>query len=157
MTMDELAQTQQTQPQRPPRYVVVTEPDGKRRVARADGLPLGTPFVRTTPPPAPRVTARGFLAALRRGTTTQRGGKAPAADDATVPTGEELRRRREAAGLGQRDLAAMAGVSRGLLSEIETGGRNAPDGRRKIGAALARFEGGKAAAPVDAPPVPWGE
>ena len=155
--MDELAQQEQTHPQRPPRYVVVTEPDGKRRVARADGLPLGTPFVRTTPPPAPRVTARGFLAALRRGTTTQRGGKPPAADDAAAPTGEDIKRRREAAGLGQRELAAMAGLSRGLLSEIEGGTRNAPESRRTFGNALTRFEAGRAAQPVERDGLPRAE
>jgi len=155
--MDELAQ-QQTETTRPPRYVVVTEPDGKRRVARADGLPLGTPFVRTTPPPAPRVTARGFLAALRRGTTTQRGGKPFDATEAPgTPSGEDIKQRREAAGLSQRDLAALAGLSRGLLSAVEDGTRNAVASRRTFGAALTRFEGGRAARPVESDGLPRAE
>jgi hypothetical protein len=155
--MDELAQ-QQTETTRPPRYVVVTEPDGKRRVARADGMPLGTPFVRTTPRPSPRVTARGFLAALRRGPMTQRGGRPATLTDAPgAPTGEAIKQRREACGLSQRDLAALTGLSRGLLSEIEKGTRAAPESRRTFGGALERFERARPATPADAPPVPWAE
>jgi hypothetical protein len=143
--------------------VVVEDAAGRRRVARADGLPLGTPFVRTTPRPAGRVTARGFLAALRRGPATIRGGRttAPPDDgtvpDGTVPDGAALRQRREALGLSQRDLAALAGVSRGMLSAVEDGTRNALQSRRLIGNALALREANRPPRPAEAPALPRGE
>jgi ribosome-binding protein aMBF1 (putative translation factor) len=147
--MDELAQPIATQ--RPGRYVVVEGEDGRRRVARADGLPLGTPFVRTTPRPERRVTARGFLAALRTRPTTQRGGR-PTTQTLTeapgAPTGEAIKRRREACGLSQRDLAAATGLSRGLLSEIESGTRDAAESRRAFGNALTLRERNRPAAPL---------
>jgi DNA-binding XRE family transcriptional regulator len=39
------------------------------------------------------------------------------------PSAAQLRERREALGLGQRELSERAGISRGVLSEIERGGR----------------------------------
>jgi DNA-binding transcriptional regulator YiaG len=127
-------------------------------IARADEKDMGTPFVRTTPRPERRVTARGFLAALRTRPTTQRGGRPATLTEAPgAPTGEDIRQRREACGLSQRDLAALAGLSRGLLSEIEKGTRDASASRRTFWEALERFEQARPATPVDAPPVPWAE
>jgi DNA-binding XRE family transcriptional regulator len=163
MTMDELAQ-QQTEAPRPGRYVVVEE-NGRRRVARADGLPLGTPppeRARTAAAPTTRARASAFLrGCLERGvpaavraahTARTRQGV-----DATTPTGEDIKRRREALGLSQRDLAAAAGVSRGLLSEIEGGTRNAPESRRTFGNALTLRERNRPAMPVESDGLPRAE
>jgi DNA-binding XRE family transcriptional regulator len=166
--MDELVQ-QQTAPQRPARYVVVTEVDGRRRVARADGLPLGAGRVGTPPPERPPVPAptyearktaflrgcleRGMPAAVRAAHTasTRR------AADPAAPTGEDIKRRREALGLSQRDLAAAAGMSRGLLSEIEGGTRNAPESRLLFGNALTLRERNRPAEPVEHDGLPRAE
>lgn len=161
---DELQTQQQEVSARPGRYVVVTDEDGRRRVARADGQPLGTPFVRTAPLPAAPTTAQrasAFLrGALERGAATIRGGRPTAPvrqDDAAAPTGEAIKARREALGLSQRDLAALAGRARGLLAEVEKGTRNAVESRKKFGDALALREANRAPQPADAPPLPRGE
>jgi DNA-binding XRE family transcriptional regulator len=138
-TMQAVQEQEQRAPARPGRYVVVEGADGRRRVARADGKPLGTPFVRTTALPQRKVTARGFLSALRYRPTPAAVPVGPPA-----PTAEELRERRDALGIGQRELAAAVGISRGLLSELESGRRTAHAAARvRIGRTLARLEAGK--------------
>lgn len=154
--MDELQTAQQQgAPARPGRYVVVTGEDGRRRVARADGLPLGTPFERTTPAPeeeplAARVAR--FRRSLRTGTTTitgRRSGGGPPPDDPGVPDGAALRARREAAGWSQRDLAAAAGLPRGSVSEIEAGRRRHLTTRRRMHEALRLRERGRMPNPAE--------
>ena len=46
-----------------------------------------------------------------------------AAAEVDAPNGEELRQMREALGIAQRELAAHAGLSRGLVAEVERGRR----------------------------------
>lgn len=53
----------------------------------------------------------------------------PLPPDDMIPNGDSLRKRREAAGLSQRNLAAASGLSRGLVSEIENGHRSAKESR----------------------------
>jgi DNA-binding XRE family transcriptional regulator len=60
-------------------------------------------------------------------------------DDA-APSGDELRRRREAIGLSQRDLAAASGLSRGLVAEIERGRRRHVLTRLRLAETLASLE-----------------
>ncbi len=74
--------------------------------------------------------------------------RAPLPADDSAPSGEELRRRRDAAGLSQRDLAAASGLSRGLVAEIERGRRRHVLTRLKLSETLAAVERNKAAAEV---------
>ncbi len=69
--------------------------------------------------------------------------RAPLPADDSAPSGEELRRRRDAAGLSQRDLAAASGLSRGLVAEIERGRRRHVLTRLKLAETLAAVERSK--------------
>jgi DNA-binding XRE family transcriptional regulator len=75
------------------------------RSARGRTLRVRRPFGPTAATPSPR----------RR--------RASAAADVDAPTGEALRQMREALGIAQRELAAHAGLSRGLVAEVERGRR----------------------------------
>jgi DNA-binding XRE family transcriptional regulator len=99
---------------------------------RTLGLP---PTERATPSPV------RFLVPPRRRPET----RAPLPADDSAPSGEELRHRREAAGLSQRDLAAASGLSRGLVAEIERGRRRHVLTRLKLADTLAAVERAKAA------------
>jgi DNA-binding XRE family transcriptional regulator len=120
-------------------------------IARGAGLalPLPTPEelagaprtlgLPTTARPVP--TPVRFVVPPRRRPET----RAPLPADDSAPSGEELRRRREAAGLSQRDLAAASGLSRGLVAEIERGRRRHVLTRLKLSETLAAVERTKAA------------
>ena len=100
----------------------------------ADLLPRPVSVVVSVPPsPAPPPTR---FVLPRRGASTP---PAPP-DDALVPKGDELRARREALGLSQRYLAAAAGLSRGLICEIERGRRRHVLTRLKLSETLANLE-----------------
>ena len=60
----------------------------------------------------------------------------PVPDDPAAPTGPELRAMRERAGLSQRDLEVRAGVSRGLIADVERGRRTYSPSRRRMADAL---------------------
>ena len=64
----------------------------------------------------------------------------PANDSAPALSGKELAERRRAIGLSQRDLAHTAGVSRGLVAEIEKGRRLHVPTRLRIAEALERLK-----------------
>ena len=85
-----------------------------------------------------------FLVPPRRRPET----RAPLPADDSAPSGEELRRRRDAVGLSQRDLAAASGLSRGLVAEIERGRRRHVLTRLKLSDTLAAVERSKAAEEV---------
>jgi DNA-binding XRE family transcriptional regulator len=82
-------------------------------------------------PPAPRSAPRSAPAPRR---ASRRQVEHPGHDGGAA--GRELRRRREAAGLGQRELAARVHVSRSYLAEIERGRRDGPDARTVAAAGL---------------------
>lgn len=54
-------------------------------------------------------------------TDTGESARRPTLADVQAVAGERIRRMRTAAGLSQKDLATRAGISHGLLSEIENG------------------------------------
>jgi DNA-binding XRE family transcriptional regulator len=120
-------------------------------IARGTGLalPLPTPeelegAPRTLGLPAtarPAASPVRFVVPPRRRPET----RAPLPADDSAPSGEELRRRREATGLSQRDLAAASGLSRGLVAEIERGRRRHVLTRLKLSETLAAVERQKAA------------
>jgi DNA-binding XRE family transcriptional regulator len=120
-------------------------------IARGTGLalPLPTPeelegAPRTLGLPAtvrPAASPVRFVVPPRRRPET----RAPRPADDSAPSGEELRRRREATGLSQRDLAAASGLSRGLVAEIERGRRRHVLTRLKLSETLAAVERQKAA------------
>ena len=60
----------------------------------------------------------------------------PVPDDPAAPTGPELRAMRQRAGLSQRDLEVRAGVSRGLIADVERGRRTYSPSRRRMADAL---------------------
>ena len=60
----------------------------------------------------------------------------PVPDDPAAPGGAELREMRERAGLSQRDLEVRAGVSRGLIADVERGRRTYSPSRRRLADAL---------------------
>jgi len=75
--------------------------------------------------------------------------RAPLPADDSAPSGEELRSRREAIGISQRDLAAASGLSRGLVAEVERGRRRHVLTRLKLAetlASLAKSSGKQAVA-----------
>jgi DNA-binding XRE family transcriptional regulator len=123
-------------------------------IARGTGIALPLPTedelsgaTRTLglPPAEPQHLAPvRFLVPPRRRPET----RAPLPADDSAPSGEELRRRREAAGLSQRDLAAASGLSRGLVAEIERGRRRHVLTRLKLSETLAAVERNKAAEEV---------
>ena len=88
--------------------------------------PLATTQTRFTVPPRRRPEAR-----------------APLPPDDSAPNGEELRARREAIGISQRDLAAASGLSRGLVAEVERGRRRHVLTRLRISETLASLERSK--------------
>ena len=108
----------------------ITQP---RVVVPAGQLPAPTPLLRRAlqlpPQGTPRVTRarRAWLAAQK------------AADEEGVPTGAELAARREHVGISQRDLAACAGLSRGLVAEVERGRRRHPVSRQRLAETLERL------------------
>ncbi len=69
--------------------------------------------------PAVEVPTVRLIAAVRRRSEP----RAPLPPDDSAPDGDELRRRREIVAVSQRDLAAAAGLSRGLVAEVERGRR----------------------------------
>ena len=69
--------------------------------------------------------------------------RAPLPPDDSAPNGEELRARREAVGISQRDLAAASGLSRGLVAEVERGRRRHVLTRLRISETLASLERSK--------------
>jgi DNA-binding XRE family transcriptional regulator len=97
----------------------------------------GPPKITTAPPaPVAPTTHVRFVMPPRR----RQEARAPLPADDSAPSGEELRRRREASGLSQRDLAAAAGLSRGLVAEIERGRRRHVLTRLKLAETLAAVE-----------------
>ncbi|MBI3972798.1 MAG: helix-turn-helix transcriptional regulator [Chloroflexi bacterium] len=71
--------------------------------------------------------------------------RAPLPPDDSAPSGDELRSRRDALGLSQRDLAAASGLSRGLVAEIERGRRRHVLTRLRLAETLASLERSKPA------------
>ena len=65
--------------------------------------------------------------------------RAPA-PDVDAPTGEDLRAHRVRIGLSQKDVALAAGLSRGLVAEVERGRRANSLTRLRISEALAALE-----------------
>jgi DNA-binding XRE family transcriptional regulator len=110
-------------------------PDVWRATAARRATPEGPPAARwpaprpPSPGPAPRPPRR-LAPVLRRVHPTPR----PPADHDGGAAGRELRRRREAAGLGQREAAARLCVSRSYLAEIERGRRAGPSARAVVAA-----------------------
>lgn len=66
--------------------------------------------------------------------------RAPLPADDSAPSGDELRQRREALGISQRDLAAASGLSRGLVAEVERGRRRHVLTRMRLAETLASLE-----------------
>ncbi len=112
-------------------------------IARGMGMALplptkdelaGLPALRQTastaaqPVPAPR-----FIVPPRRRPEP----RAPLPADDSAPNGDELRQRREAVGISQRDLAAASGLSRGLVAEVERGRRRHVLTRLRLAETLA--------------------
>ncbi|HXI19096.1 MAG TPA: helix-turn-helix domain-containing protein [Chloroflexota bacterium] len=94
--------------------------------------------------PAPRLTTQGvaagrFVAPPRRRPEQ----RAPLPPDDSAPNGDELRKRRDAIGISQRDLAAASGLSRGLVAEVERGRRRHVLTRLRISETLASLERSK--------------
>ncbi|HEU5314827.1 MAG TPA: helix-turn-helix domain-containing protein [Chloroflexota bacterium] len=85
--------------------------------------------------PAPAAQARFVVPPRRRPEA-----RAPLPPDDSAPNGEELRARREAVGISQRDLAAASGLSRGLVAEVERGRRRHVLTRLRISETLAALE-----------------
>jgi DNA-binding XRE family transcriptional regulator len=94
--------------------------------ARTERLPL--PAARFVVPPRRRPEPR-----------------APLPADDSAPSGDELRVRREALGISQRDLAAASGLSRGLVAEVERGRRRHVLTRLRLSETLASLERGSPA------------
>lgn len=120
-------------------------------IARGMGmaLPLPTPEeLAGTYQPKPVQTQREKLvpATATRFTVPPRRrpeARAPLPPDDSAPNGEELRARREGVGISQRDLAAAAGLSRGLIAEVERGRRRHVLTRLRISETLASLERSK--------------
>ena len=64
----------------------------------------------------------------------------PLPPDDAAPNGDELKQRREGIGISQRDLAAAAGLTRGLVAEVERGRRKNVLTRLRISETLASLE-----------------
>ncbi|MBU6287107.1 MAG: helix-turn-helix domain-containing protein [Chloroflexi bacterium] len=104
-------------------------------------LPVTAPASVTTsdsedgsPPPAPGPIRKERVIEAIRARATPRAALPP---DDSAPDGDELRRRREAVGISQRDLAAASGLSRGLVAEVERGRRRHVMTRARIAETLA--------------------
>ena len=87
-----------------------------------------------TPPPAPGPIRKERVIEAIRARATPRAALPP---DDSAPDGDELRRRREAVGISQRDIAAASGLSRGLVAEVERGRRRHVMTRARIAETLA--------------------
>jgi hypothetical protein len=120
-------------------------------IARGMGMAIPLPTadelagnfqVRIAPTPrqqlAPAAQARFVVPPRRRPEA-----RAPLPPDDSAPNGEELRSRREAVGISQRDLAAASGLSRGLVAEVERGRRRHVLTRLRISETLASLERSK--------------
>lgn len=101
--------------------------------------------------PAPPTATPRFVVAPRRRPEA----RAPLPPDDSAPSGDELRSRREAVGISQRDLAAASGLSRGLVAEVERNRRRHVLTRARLSETLAALEKG-GVAPVTPRPRPWG-
>lgn len=99
-----------------------------------DRAAASTSQVVAPPPPAAR-----FVVPPRRRPEQ----RAPLPPDDSAPNGDELRQRREAVGISQRDLAAASGLSRGLVAEVERGRRRHVLTRLRISETLASLERSK--------------
>lgn len=121
-------------------------------IARGTGMALPLPTAEelsgaprlTGPAPTERVPAAPaaaprFVVAPRRRPET----RAPLPPDDSAPSGDELRSRRDAVGISQRDLAAAAGLSRGLIAEVERGRRRHVYTRLRIAETLASLQKSK--------------
>ena len=108
--------------------------------------PCPAPVVVAAPQQPPAPPARTFAPPRRRPDT-----RAPLPDDSSVPNGDELRTRREALGLSQRDLAAAGGFSRGLVAEIERGRRRHILTRLRMSETLVALERDCPSAPLASP------
>lgn len=93
------------------------------------------PDANTVVPPATPIANRTerVIEAIRARATP----RAALPPDDSAPDGGELRRRREAVGISQRDLAAASGLSRGLVAEVERGRRRHVMTRARIAETLA--------------------
>jgi DNA-binding XRE family transcriptional regulator len=87
----------------------------------------------TPPPPHAPIHEAGVIAAVRARAPL----RAALPPDDSAPGGDELRRRRDAVGISQRDLAAASGLSRGLVAEVERGRRRHVMTRARIAETLA--------------------
>lgn len=96
--------------------------------------PSATETELTTPPPPPGPVRKERVIEAIRARATPRAALPP---DDSAPDGDELRRRREAVGISQRDLAAASGLSRGLVAEVERGRRRHVMTRARIAETLA--------------------
>ena len=134
-------------------YVTEVQPNGLKRIIRADGSPL-----RTEPPPDSPATLGGpptsvdtWAGALerlrqRKAANTRFYHLKQRADEtlqrarmmAAAPSGAQLAKWREAKGLTQRQLAALMDVSRGLIAEIERERRLDPKMRLRMAAVLGQ-------------------
>ncbi|HET7769930.1 MAG TPA: helix-turn-helix domain-containing protein, partial [Chloroflexota bacterium] len=120
-------------------------------IARGLGMALPLPTVEElagTYQPRAAQTARDkpLPAAQTRFTVPPRRrpeARAPLPPDDSAPNGEELKARREAIGISQRDLAAASGLSRGLVAEVERGRRRHVLTRLRISETLASLERSK--------------
>jgi DNA-binding transcriptional regulator YiaG len=129
-----------------------------KQILRADGSPLGAPVVSpptsaeaATPPTSDGTPPTASPPALPDGLPwyvprTRPERTRPERTQATLTAapvgmdGAAVRRRREALGLTQRDLAAAAGMQRGYLAEVERGHRNTPTPLARLAATLDRLE-----------------
>ena len=125
-------------------------------IARGLGMPLPLPtadeLAGLLRPTATATTERSTLAPTRMGfppsspPRRRPEARAPLPADDSAPNGEELRTRRDAVGISQRDLAAASGLSRGLVAEVERGRRRHVLTRLKLAETLAQIERQKVAA-----------
>lgn len=104
------------------------------RPAAVSATPASIDSDATTPPPPPGPIRKERVIEAIRARATPRAALPP---DDSAPDGDELRRRREAVGISQRDLAAASGLSRGLVAEVERGRRRHVMTRARIAETLA--------------------
>jgi hypothetical protein len=104
----------------------------------AGTVSLGGPAALSKPAAPSNLASRFMLPPRRRPEP-----RAPLPPDDSAPSGDELRTRREAVGISQRDLAAASGLSRGLVAEVERGRRRHVLTRLRLSETLATLERGK--------------
>lgn len=139
----------------PPRYVTVMGENGLRRIVRSDGATFGV-----KPKRKRRVLPRRELPALnlrrfeqvqvmervlerasKRRTITPHAVALPDdVDPASLPTSEDVTRRRIVLGLSQRALSDATGISRSMVQAIEFGRRQGLWARWTVGKALDQLE-----------------